>query len=146
MSFVVFLNCCLSGAIIFLQKPCQSFYVHDTNCIVLLWALLCAFVCQLLPLPLCERSLCCCAWFMLLVYVETFFFLAASTLVFYTNQLFFNVISCRCLFLSSGSFSVETTLFQLSSCTSFYFYCCCCCVLIKSLYPVCLCLEGSAKL
>ena len=84
------------------------FNVHDINCIVLLWALLCAFVCQLLPLPLCERSLCCCAWFMLLAYVN--FFLAASTLVFYTSQLFFNVISCRCLFLSSGSFYVETTV------------------------------------
>ena len=67
--------CCfliLSGAIIFLQKPCQSFYVHDINCIVLLLALLCAFMCQLLSLPLCERNLCCCVWFMLLVMLKAF--------------------------------------------------------------------------
>lgn len=64
---------CLVPLSFFKNHASLFFNVHDINCIVLLWALLCAFVCQLLPLPLCERSLCCCAWFMLLAYVKTFF-------------------------------------------------------------------------
>ena len=120
MLFSCFVACLVPSS--FFKNHANLFFnVHGINCIVLLWALLCAFVCQLLPLPLCERSLCLCAWFMLLIYVKTSF-LVVSALVFYTSQLFFNVISCRCLFLSSGSFFLlRPLLFQLSSHASFLF-------------------------
>ena len=74
-------------------------------------------------------------------------FLVVSALAFYTSQLFFSVISCHCLFLSSGSFYVVTTVVPVVFLYQFLFlfllfllFC-----LAKSLYPTCLCLEGSAK-
>ena len=115
-AFAVFLFCSLSGAIVFLQKPCQSFYAHYTDCIVLLWALLCALYasccsCYCVRETFADVHDLCCSFMLKLFWLPLLWF---STQTYSSSMLPLSIV-CFCL---QALFLLRLLLFQFSSCVS----------------------------